>query len=394
MNKYICLIVGGLVLNMVSPVWAGEIVAVVNDEPISSYDVEARAKLIAVQRSEYLSDKRKAQYIKEALEDVIDDKVKMKEAQRYRFDVPDTDVNDAIAHLEKQNGLKAGEMGKMLAKNGVPLRILQEQVKADLMWVQVIQRQQRAIAQVTQAEIEKKKDELRAELKKEEFHVFEILVADKSAAEKCYDELQKGVPFDDVVKKYSKAPSAKNGGEVGWIGNSHYGKAVTDVLRQLNTGDLSVPLKTKNGYLLLLLQDKKIPILSDSVPVWELAQLAMSTREAIHFEKQLSALKTCPEFMDFARKYGIPESVKSGAVSPDQLPAELKDILEKQSLNKVIGPVRAQDTDIFFMKCNVTEKKVLPDDDLIKMQIENEKMEALSDKVLKNAKRFSVIEYK
>ncbi len=394
MKKYVFFALGGLLWSLLTPAVAGEIVAIVNDEPISSYDVEARAKLIAVQRAEYLSDKRKAQYVKEALEDVIDDKVKIKEAMRYRFQVGDNEIKDAIAHLEKQNGLKTGEMKGMLAKNGVPLRVLEEQIKADLMWVQVIQRQKGGISAVTTAEIEKKKNELRAKLREEEFFVFEILASDKTTAEKCYEELQKGVAFDEVVRKYSKAPSAKNGGEVGWIKANHYNKAVTDVLRRLNMGDLSVPLKTKNGYLLVLLQDKKVPILNDTVPVWELAQMAMPTREAVQFEKQLTAIKDCGAFNDFARKYAIPDSVKSGVVAPDQLPLELKDILQKEPTKKIVGPVRTQDTDIFFMKCAVSEKKVLPPDDMIKAQIENEKMEALSDKILKNAKRFAVIEYK
>ena len=46
------------------------------------------------------------------------------------------------------------------------------------------------------------------------------------------------------------------------------------------------------------------------------------------------------------------------------------------------------------MKCAMTQKKILPEDDDIKMQIETEKMEALSDKILRNAKRFAVIERK
>ena len=127
---------------------------------------------------------------------------------------------------------------------------------------------------------------------------------------------------------------------------------------------------------------------------WEMAQMAMPTRQAIQFEKEITALKTCKSFSDFAQKYAIPESVKTGAVSPEQLPSELKEILQPQPVQKLVGPIRAQDTDIFFMKCSVSKKNVLPDDDIIKTQIENDKMEALSEKLLKNAKRFVVVEYK
>ncbi len=373
---------------------AGQIVATVNDEPISSFDVEARAKLIAVQRAEYLNNKRKAQYIKEALDLIIDEKVKNIEAQKYGFTVNDADIAQAIAHLEKQNHLKPGEMKTMLAKNGVPIEVLQNQLKADLLWLQVIQRQNDGAAKALPAEIEKKKQELRAKLKEEEFFVFEILISGKNEAEKCYRELQSGTPFDKVVAKYSKAPSKEMGGEVGWVKPNHYSKEITAVLRQLNIGDLSAPLKTQNGYLILLLQDKKTPIYSDSISLWELAQMAMPTKEAVSFEKELTALNSCETFLTFADNYAIKESIKSGLVAPDQLPSEIKTILEKEPIKTVIGPIRTQDADVFFMKCAVRKKQVLPDDEMIKAQIENDKMEALSEKLLRNAKRFVVIERK
>lgn len=172
------------ILWIVLPVFAGEIVAVVNDEPVSSYDVEARAKLIAIQKAQYLSNKRKAQYIEEALNAIIDDKVKITEAKRFGFSVKDSEIEDAISHLEQQNGLKSGEMVKMLAKNGVPVRILKDQIRADLMWIQVLQKQRSAISEATSVEIENKKKELRKELQKEEFYVFEILVPTKETAVK------------------------------------------------------------------------------------------------------------------------------------------------------------------------------------------------------------------
>ncbi len=395
MKKMFFLVVGLMINIMLTPTaFSGEIVAIVNDEPISSYDVEARAKLIAVQRAEYLSNKRKAQYIKEALEDIIDDKVKIQEAKRNQFSVSDKEIEAAIQHLEEQNGIKPGGMRTMLEKNGVPLRVLQDQIRADLMWVQIVQKQRGTVPETRAEEIEKKKNELRAKLREEQFYVFEILTTKKADAEKCYAELQKGISFDEVAKKYSKAATAQNGGEVGWIKNNHYSKAITDVLRQLNPGDLSVPLKTKNGYLLVLLHDKKKPILKDTIPVWELAQMAMPTKQSVQFEKEIGALKTCETFTNFAKKYAIPESVKSGALSPEQLPTELREILSDQPVKVVVGPIRTQDTDIFFMKCAVENKKVLPDNEIIKMQIENDKMEALSDKILKNVKRFAVIEYK
>lgn len=391
MKKYL---LAALVALMWFPAIGGQIVATVNDDPISSYDVEARAKLLAVQRAQYLTNKRKAQYVREALDLIIDEKTKIAAAQRQGFSVGEKEIDDAVRHLESQNNLKPGEMAKMLEKNGVPLQVLRDQLRADLMWLQVVQKNRDSIGQTTKVEIEKRKNELRAKLKEEEFFVFEILVSSKEDAEKCYKELREGASFDTLAKKYSLAESKEVGGEAGWIKSDYYPKEITAVLRTLSPGDLSAPLKTKKGYLLVLLQDKKTPIYTDYITVWELAQMAMPLNEGIAFEKELSAMSDCEAFMDFAHKHAIAESVKSGMIAPEQLPSELKDILNKEKTKTVIGPIRTQEADVFFMKCAVEKKKILPEDENIKLQIENDKMEALSDKLLRKAKRFVVIERK
>lgn len=373
---------------------AGEIIATVNDSPISSYDTEARAKLMALQKSQKLTSRQKKEFSAAALQALIDDQIKINEAQKNGFYVSDEEINQAITHLENQNQLKQGQMLKMLSQNGIPAYILKNQIKADLLWLQVIQKHKNALVEPTAAEIEKRKNVFRNQLKEEGFYVAEILIPDAQEAEKCFKELHTGIPFDELAKKYSKSKSAQNGGEVGWVKNGKYSKEIFTVLRQMGTGDVSAPLKTPDGYLILLLLDRKYAILTDTIPVWELAQMALPANKTAALGNQITQLNTCSAFMSFAHKEAIPESVKSGMVSPDQLPQELKKTLVKEKVNRIIGPIQTPDFDLFFMKCMVTNKQVLPTNEEIQGQLESEKMEVLSQKLLKNAKRFAVVEYK
>lgn len=373
---------------------AGEIVATVNDVPISSYDTLSRAKLMALQKSQKLTDSKKNEYMKDALKALVDEQIKISEAQRNGFTVSDDEVKQAIAHLEAQNQLKSGQMAEELSKNDIPLATLKNQIKADLLWLQVMQKNKSALSSPLKIEIDKRKNTLREKLKEEGFYVAEIVVPNAQEAEKCYKELHSGVSFDVLAKKYSKGETAADGGEIGWIKNDHYSKEIIAVLRQMGMSDVSAPLKTQNGYLLVMLIDHKKSILTDTVPVWELAQMALPTNKTAAFGKKITSLKSCPDFMTFAQKEALPESVKSGMLSPDQLPAELKNMLVKEKVNRVIGPVSTPEFDLFFMKCTVTNKQVLPDDSQIKDILEAEKMEVLSNKLLANARRYAVVEYK
>lgn len=373
---------------------AAQIVATVNDQPISSFDAEARAKLISIQNSSPITKEKKKEYVQVALNALINDRIKIFDAEKKGFSVSKKEIQEAIYHLESQNGIKKGEMANMLKKNQIPLRILEEQIKADLMWLQVLQQNKKSILAPTQKEVDALKNKIRAELKTEGFYVAEILVTDEKEAEQCYKALHQGTPFQELAKTNSIAKTASKGGEVGWIKKNHYSPEIMDALRLMSPGELSTPLKTKSGYLLLLVLDRKYPIYTDTVPVWAVSQMALTANNTAMLGDKISGLTTCEAFNDFAKENAIKESVKSGMISPDQLPSELKNILKDAKTKTVIGPIQTPNSDLFFMKCQIIKKKVIPDDNELKMRIETNKMEELSERLLKNAKRFAVVEMK
>lgn len=373
---------------------AGQIVATVNDQPISSFDAEARAKLISIQNASPITKEKKKEYIKAALDALINDRVKITDATKKGFTVSEKEIQEAIFHLEAQNSMKKGSMESMLKKNQIPLHILKDQIKADLLWLQVIQQNKKTLLPPSEKEIATLKDNIRKELKSEGFYVAEMLIKDEKQAQECYQQLHQGKSFPELAKKYSSATSAFKGGEIGWIDGTHYQKEITDVLRVMSSGELSAPLKTKNGYLILLVLDRKYPIHTDTVPIWEVSQMALNSNHTAALGDQINNLKSCSAFNTFAKEHAIKESVKSGMISPEQLPRELKELLKDAPIKHVIGPIQTPDSDLFFMKCKITNKKVIPSDEELRMRLEADKMEQLSERLLKNAKRFTVIEMK
>ena len=290
--------------------------------------------------------------------------------------------------------MKKGEMGKMLQKNNIPMSVLEKQIRADLMWLQVLQKNKRSLHQPTQTEIDQLKSKLKNELKEEGFYVAEMLIKDQKEAEECYRLLHQGNSFQDLAKKYSIADTNIKGGEVGWIENNRYSKEIYDVLKQMGPGDVSTPLKTPKGYLIVLVVDRKYAITTETIPVWELAQMALLANKTSALGDTINKLNSCDAFLSFAKDIAIKDSVKSGMISPQQLPRELKNILQDAQTKKVIGPIQTPDSDLFFMKCQIINKKVIPEDSELKMRLESKAMEELSAKLLRNAKRFTVIEMK
>jgi parvulin-like peptidyl-prolyl isomerase len=98
----------------------------------------------------------------------------------------------------------------------------------------------------------------------EKFKARHILLKDEALAKKLISQLRdlKGeflkAKFIELAKKYSIGPSASNGGELGWFSAKEMVPAFVNACKELKVGKISLqPVKTRYGYHLILLEDKK-----------------------------------------------------------------------------------------------------------------------------------------
>ena len=210
-------------------VCAGEIVATVGDVPISQYDVSQRISLMNVQQPGFIQSASRAALNKKVLDILIDEQIKTQYATEQGITVTDTDIQNAIGRLEKQNNIGAGTLEKKLKAQGISPDVLRSQIKSDLLWLQVLQRNKDSLNPVSQSAVKAKQDELKKEYGVESYLIAEILLPKNEDASKVYDDLHKGTHFANLAKEKSIAPSAKEGGLVGWVKLSHYPKNVQEI---------------------------------------------------------------------------------------------------------------------------------------------------------------------
>ena len=90
-----------------------------------------------------------------------------------------------------------------------------------------------------------------------------ILVPTEQEAVNIRKEITDGNPDDtfnrfmEAAKKYSKCPSGKSGGILGWFGRGDMVKEFEDAAFNLPTGIVSEPVKTQFGYHLIYVISKK-----------------------------------------------------------------------------------------------------------------------------------------
>lgn len=151
------IVAGGLCSAMLAPASAQNVLALVNQKPVTSFDVQQRIRLAA------MIDRRKLDQ-RSALQELIDDQVKLVQARRNGYRVTDDGVEAEFSRLAKSNRQTTNEFSDVLRRAGLEPNALRDKIRADIAW-NVIQRDQaRKGSQVTNDEIER---ELGAKTKKQ-----------------------------------------------------------------------------------------------------------------------------------------------------------------------------------------------------------------------------------
>ena len=112
------------------------------------------------------------------------------------------------------------------------------------------------------------------------------LAAAQAKANEVLDQIHKGAKFDDLAKKYSDGPSAKDGGDLSYFKRGTLAKELEDKVFAMKAGDVTDVIRTKQGYVILLVSEHQaagIPTLKEVEP---------RIQDALYMQKLQPALRT------------------------------------------------------------------------------------------------------
>jgi len=121
---------------------------IVNDVPITDYDISQRARLIT------LTQRKSASVAKrQAKEELVDDHVKLAEAERMGIDISQSQVDNAYGNIARNVKMSPGQLSKALRQGGVKPETLKYRLKAQLAWNQIVQSRFRGKIEVDESDI-------------------------------------------------------------------------------------------------------------------------------------------------------------------------------------------------------------------------------------------------
>lgn len=123
-----------------------QVVVIVNGEPITALDIEQRSKL--TQLSTQKAPPRQA-----VIDDLINEKLKIREAKKFGLEASNQEVDAAFASMASRMRSTAEQLTQQLAKSGVNAATLKSRIRADIVWPQIVRGRYQSSLQVAEKDI-------------------------------------------------------------------------------------------------------------------------------------------------------------------------------------------------------------------------------------------------
>ena len=129
-----------------SPLHAQTVAVMVNGEPITNYDIEQRSKL------NFLTT-RKPPVRQDVINELIDEKVKVREGKKFGIEPSSSDVEQSYASMGSRMRLSADQLSKSLESQGIRPETLKARMKADIVWTSLVRGRFKGSLQVGEKDV-------------------------------------------------------------------------------------------------------------------------------------------------------------------------------------------------------------------------------------------------
>jgi peptidyl-prolyl cis-trans isomerase SurA len=129
-----------------TPLQAQTVAVMVNGEPITNFDIEQRSKLTALTT-------HKPPLREQVIDELINEKVKIKEAKQFGVDPTASDVDASFAQMSSRMRLTPDQLAKTLESQGIRPGTLKDRIKADMVWTSLVRGRYKESLQVGEKEV-------------------------------------------------------------------------------------------------------------------------------------------------------------------------------------------------------------------------------------------------
>ncbi|HVQ80686.1 MAG: SurA N-terminal domain-containing protein [Pseudolabrys sp.] len=124
-----------------------QVVVIANGSPITEYDIQQRMKLDAISQ--------KSPNRQQAINDLIDDRLKIARAKVYGLEVGDSEITGAFENMAGRQHITLAQFTQVLERSGISPNTVKARIRAEMTWQQLIRGKYNSSLQIGDSDIAK-----------------------------------------------------------------------------------------------------------------------------------------------------------------------------------------------------------------------------------------------
>ena len=242
-----------------------KIILKVENEIITNVDLLNEKNYLIALNNEILNLPEK-KFLLLAKNSIVKEKIKKNEINKYFDKEYKYEISEKrLKNLSNKIGLNSTEeLKEYFLKFNLNLIFVEEKIKTEDMWNRLIYNKYKNQIDIDVNEL---KNRLKIEITNNnnivtKYNISEIqfnLNVEESLEQK-YNQIINSINNDGfkvASNLYSVSETSKFGGKIGWINKTSMSRSILDELEKLNIGEITKPIKIRNLFLILKIEDKK-----------------------------------------------------------------------------------------------------------------------------------------
>ena len=319
-----------------------EILAKINNQIITNIDLEYRLNL-AMEISNIPNEiKFRKQIKQQMLNLLIDENLKIQEAEKYGILISSEEVYSEISRLEQRLNLPKDSLIETFRRKNIPEIVIYNQIRGQLLWNKIISYRIANNITISNKQTEEALQNFIKSSGEVEYNISEIFIShasnnlENSSEDKIYSIYNKvdSSNFAILAQQFSDGALNINN----WYRESALNPEIIKTIRKLQIGDISEPIKTNSGLHIYLLNDKrKTKKIIENETLYSLSQIFFKTTDADKnkiqdMKNRITSLrqniKSCSQLEEAIKKEDNSSGGSLGILSSESLDKRFLEVLE------------------------------------------------------------------
>lgn len=375
------------------------VAVVVNDEPISFFDVRQRARMLMMTLGAEPTAEAQQQLLGTAQEQLIEERLQLQAAAEFELEISDREISGAVSDIAQQAGVDRDTLYDQFVANGISPITLEEQMRADISWRRIMQGRYGSRIRISGNQIDDQIDRLRKSSQETVYQVSEIFlfapdpesrIQAEAASESIVEQLRQGAPFRAAAQRFSSAPTAAAGGDMGWVSPDDLDTALATAIVASEGPGILPPITTENGIYILAVRGRREP--SEQTSAISLKQLIATNGSVETLESAIDRLDGCDSVEQTSDRFDGVIGVDLGTTMLSELSVSSQEIINGLQNDQASAPFELSTGWATIVLCDRVDGVAnMPSRDQIEDQLFGRELGMISDRELRNARREATI---